>query len=122
MRVRAAGLIVALALLAACGGSSGGGGSQPAGSTKVTMTDFKFDPSTISVPHGSVTFYLVNAGGQSHDMSIRDSSGKTVGTSELVSAGDSSVFTVTLDAGSYTFICTQPGHADAGMKGTLTAT
>ena len=114
--------IAVMVLLAACGGSSGGGGGQPAGSTKVTMTDFKFDPAAITVTHGSVTFWLVNAGSQSHDMSIRDSSGKTIGTSDLVSAGDSAAFTVKLDAGSYDFICTQPGHADAGMKGTLTAT
>jgi len=43
-----------VALLAACGGSSP---SQPAGSTKVTMTEYKFDPSTISVPHGTVVFF-----------------------------------------------------------------
>ena len=121
MRTLAAGL-AAVALLVACGGSSGGGGGQPAGSTKVTMTDFKFDPATITVTHGSVTFWLVNAGSQSHDMSIRDSSGKTIGTSDLVSSGDSTAFTIKLDAGSYNFICTQPGHADLGMKGMLTAT
>lgn len=115
----AAGL-VAVALLAACGGASS---SQPAGSTAVTMTEFKFDPSTITVAHGSVTFWLVNSGTTAHDMSIRDSSGKTLATSELVSAGDSKAFTVSnLAAGSYTFVCTQPGHEASGMKGTLTAT
>lgn len=112
--------LFAAALLAACGG--GGGSGQPAGSTAVTMTEFKFDPSTITVAHGDVTFWLVNSGSQSHDMAIVDSSGKTVSTSELISAGDSRAFAVTLAAGSYTFYCTQPGHKDAGMKGTLTVT
>ncbi|HET7421207.1 MAG TPA: cupredoxin domain-containing protein [Candidatus Dormibacteraeota bacterium] len=122
MRTTLAAGLAAIAILAACGGSGGGGG-QPAGSTKVTMTDFQFDPSTISVAHGNVTFWLVNSGSQSHDMSIRDGSGNTVSTSELISAGDSTAFTVNnLAAGSYTFICTQPGHADLGMKGTLTVT
>ena len=113
--------LAAVALLVACGGSGGGG--QPAGSTQVTMTEFKFDPSTISVAHGSATFWLVNSGTTAHDMSIRDSSGTTVATSELLSAGDSKAFTVSnLAAGSYTFVCTQPGHEQSGMKGTLTVT
>ncbi len=113
--------LVAVALLAACGG--GGGSAQPSGSIKVTMTEYKFDPSTISVPSGKVVFYLVNAGSASHDMVISDSSGSTVGRSDLISAGDSFVFTLSnLAAGTYSFLCDQPGHAASGMKGTLRAT
>ncbi len=117
--------LVAVALLAACGGGgAGGGGGQPAGSTKVTMTDFHFDPSNISVPHGKVVFFLVNASGSlQHDMAIRDSSNNRVAISELVSAGDSTTFTVdNLAAGSYTIVCTQPGHEASGMSGKLTVT
>jgi uncharacterized cupredoxin-like copper-binding protein len=70
-----------------------------------------------------VVFFLVNAGSLQHDMIISDSSGTKVAGSDLVSAGDSFVFTVSsISAGSYTFICSQPGHADAGMKGKLTVT
>jgi plastocyanin len=113
-------VVASVALLAACGGS---GASQPAGSTKVTMTEFKFDPSDLSVAHGKVVFWLVNAGSVAHDLSIRDASGNPVVTSELVSAGDSKEFDVdNLPAGSYKIICTQQGHEASGMKGTLTAT
>jgi plastocyanin len=120
MRRLAVGLVV-IALLAACGG--GGGNAQPAGSVKVTMTEFTFSPSTLSVPSGKVVFYLVNSGTGAHDMVIKDSSGTIAGRSELVSAGDSFVFTVSsLPAGKYTFICDQPGHEANGMKGDLTAT
>jgi plastocyanin len=108
---------VALLSVAACGG----GPSQPAGSTKVTMTEFKFDPGALTVTHGKVVFWLVNAGSVSHDMAIKDSSGNSIATSELVSAGDSKEFDVDLAAGSYTIVCTQPGHEASGMKGTLTA-
>jgi plastocyanin len=122
MKTLTAAALVAVALLAACGGGSSGSG-QPAGSHAVTMTEFKFDPSTMSVPAGNVTFWLVNSGTTAHDMSIKDSSGKTIATSELVSSGDSMAFTVSnLAAGNYTFICTQPGHEASGMKGTLTVT
>jgi plastocyanin len=105
-------------LLGACGGSSA---TQPAGSTKVTMTEYHFEPSTIGVSSGKAVFFLVNAGTTSHDMSIRDSTGATIAHSDLVSAGDSFVFTVdSIAAGTYTFFCSQSGHEAAGMKGTLT--
>lgn len=115
--------LVAVAFVAACGGGGGGGNSQPAGSIKVTLTEFKFDPSTISVPHGKVVFFLVNGGSVAHDMIIRDGSGNRVAGSELVSAGDSFVFTIdNIAAGTYTIFCDQPGHEASGMKGTLTVT
>lgn len=122
MRNLAVGLL-AVALLAGCGGGGGSGNSQPAGSIQVTMTEFKFDPSTIQHSSGNMVFWLVNSGSTQHDMAIRDSSGKTIATSELVSAGDTKEFDVSnIAAGAYTFYCTQPGHEASGMKGTLTVT
>lgn len=119
MRAAVAALAM-LVLLAGCGGGSSG---QPSGSFKVSMTEFKFDPATMTVPSGKVVFYLVNGGTVSHDFVIRDSAGNNLQASELVSAGDSFVFTVSnLPAGTYTYFCNQTGHEAAGMKGTLTAT
>jgi plastocyanin len=112
-------LLASVALFAAACGSSP---SQPAGSTKVVMTEFKFDPSALTVPHGKVVFWLVNSGSTQHDMAIRKS-GSNIATSELVSAGDTLEFDVdNLDAGTYEIYCTQPGHESSGMKGTLTVT
>ena len=123
MRSVAVGL-VAVALLAACGGGGGGATGQPAGSTKVTMTDFHFDPTEITVAHGKVAFFLVNASATlQHDMAIRDSSNNRIAISDLVSAGDTTVFTVDkIAAGSYTIFCSQPGHEASGMSGKLTVT
>ena len=113
--------VAAVALLAGCGG--GGGSAQPAGSIKVTLTEFKFDPATISTSSGKVVFYLVNAGTTSHDLIIRDSSNNRIEGSELISAGDTFVFTVnSIPAGTYTYFCDQSGHEASGMKGTLTIT
>ena len=120
--------VVSVALLAGCGGGGGGGGAaQPAGSIKVSMTEYHFDPGSISASHGKVVFFLVNSGTISHDMIITtgsgSASGSVVGRSELVSAGDTFVFTVdNLAAGSYTYYCDQPGHEQSGMHGTLTVT
>jgi len=114
--------LVTLALLSGCGG--GNSTVQPAGSTKVSMTEFKFTPGDIQVNAGKVVFFLVNDGnGTSHDLVIRDSTGKTIAKSELVSAGDSTVLTVdNIAAGTYTIVCDQAGHEASGMKGTLTVT
>jgi plastocyanin len=118
--------VAAVALLAGCGGG-GGGSAQPAGSTMVSMTEFHFDPAAISVSHGKVVFFLVNSGTVAHDMIISTGAGSSSGSiaarSDLVSAGDTFVFTVdNLPAGSYTFYCDQPGHEGSGMHGTLTVT
>ncbi len=80
----------------------------------VTATEFHFKLSKTSVPHGSVTFTLVNKGKLAHDFKIAGK--KTV----LVKPGKSAKLTVTLKAGKAAYLCTVAGHAAAGMKGTLT--
>ena len=121
MKAAAVGLAM-VALLSACGGGSSGS-NQPAGSTQVTLSEYKFAPSSVTVAHGKVVFWLVNSGNIAHDMAIRDSSNKTIATSDVISAGDSKEFDVTdIAAGSYGIYCSQPGHETAGMKGTLTVT
>jgi uncharacterized cupredoxin-like copper-binding protein len=117
-----AALLLVAGLAAACGGGGGGGGqSQPAGSIKVSLSDFKFTPSTVSAKAGKVTFFLVNNGQTAHDMTILKPDGSQLQRSELVQPGDSSVFTLNdVSAGSYRFICSQPGHEQQGMTGTLT--
>jgi plastocyanin len=118
MRSVALGLVAA-ALLAGCGGSA----SQPAGSIAVTMTEYKFAPSSITAAHGKVVFWLVYSGTTQHDLAIRDSSNNRIATSELISAGDSKEFDVNnIAAGTYTIFCSQPGHESLGMLGTLTVT
>ena len=80
----------------------------------VTATEFHFKLSKTSVPHGSVTFTLVNKGKLGHDFKIGGK--KTV----IVKPGKTAKLTVTLKAGKAAYLCTVPGHAAAGMKGTLT--
>ena len=53
MRIAALALAAGLLLgVAACGGG-GNGNAQPAGSIKVTMTEFKFDPNSITHASGN---------------------------------------------------------------------
>lgn len=123
MRFRLLLVCVCLAAIVACGGGStggGGGASQPAGSNKLVLMDFKFQPKAVSVSAGKVTFFLVNDGPSAHDMVIADTSGMSVARSTLVQPNNTETFEVTLTAGSYVFYCDLPGHRAAGMEGTLT--
>ena len=83
-------------------------------SVSVTSTEFKFKLSKTSVPAGSVTFTLTNHGKIPHDFKI---GGKKT---PLVKPGKSAKITVTLKKGKAAYLCTVPGHAALGMKGTLT--
>jgi plastocyanin/mono/diheme cytochrome c family protein len=66
-------------------------------------------------PPGPLEIVMLNPSPLKHDIAIQgDGKGPVVGT------GGKSSFKVTLQPGKYTFLCTVPGHADGGMKGTLT--
>jgi uncharacterized cupredoxin-like copper-binding protein len=87
-----------------------------AASVSVTATEFHFKLSKSSAAAGKVTFKVANKGHLSHDFKIAGH--KTA----LIAAGKSATFTVTLKKGSYPYMCTVPGHAAAGMKGTFKVT
>ena len=88
--------------------------SRSAAKVTVTATDFKFKFSTRNIAAGKHTFTLVNRGQATHDFKI---AGKKT---RLLSPGQRAAITVTLRKGKrYPYLCTVPGHAQLGMKGTL---
>jgi uncharacterized cupredoxin-like copper-binding protein len=110
--------VASVALAAPLTASAVGAGASGA-SVKVTAgkpTEFHFTLSKSSVAKGSVTFTITNSGKLEHDFKI---GGKT---SAKVKPGKSTKLTVSLKAGKMQYLCTVPGHAAAGMKGTLTVT
>jgi len=82
----------------------------------VTASEFKFKLSKSVVPHGKVTFRVVNHGKLQHDFWI---AGKKT---PLINPGKSATLTVTLTKGQHAYKCSVPGHAAAGMKGKLQVT
>jgi plastocyanin len=73
-----------------------------------------FTASKASAPAGKITINFANTSGVPHNIAI-DGKGKT----PITPKGKGS-FTATYAPGTYTFLCEVPGHAQAGMKGTLT--
>jgi uncharacterized cupredoxin-like copper-binding protein len=106
------------AVLVPGAGSALAAKSQPA-AKKATITvkavEFKFTLSKTSAPKGSVTFKVTNAGKVVHDFKIN---GKKT---PLIKPGKSATLTVSFaKAGKFPYLCTVPGHAAAGMKGSFT--
>jgi uncharacterized cupredoxin-like copper-binding protein len=113
-------LVAALAVAATVFGVVAYAGPTRTNATtvKVTAKDtFRFVLSRKSAPHGKVTFKVTNKGRLKHDFKIAGKKTKLLGHNKTAT------LTVTLKKGKkYTYLCTVPGHAAAGMKGTFKAT
>jgi mono/diheme cytochrome c family protein len=68
---------------------------------------------------GPLRILSVNPSATPHNIAIKEAGGKLV-EGKVVSNGGTSELSANLKAGEYEFLCTVPGHADSGMKGTLT--
>jgi nitrite reductase (NO-forming) len=80
----------------------------------VSATEFHFALSAQTVHTGTVTFKVTNNGGIPHNLRIDNQQTPNIDPGS----------TVTLKVkftkpGSYPYLCTIPGHAEAGMKGVL---
>lgn len=89
-----------------------------AGATVVVIqgTTPQFSPNAFTVNAGQPFTIELTAVDAEHDLSVRGVDGHVhVLAGQTVSGG----FQID-QPGTYEFVCDQPGHADAGMKGTIT--
>jgi plastocyanin len=99
------------------GSEAGGGGSvveleaDPSGQLAYTTEE-------ATAKAGKVSIDFKNPQPLGHDVAIEDSSGKTVGKTEVIE-NSATTTTVNLKPGTYHYYCTIPGHREAGMEGTL---
>jgi uncharacterized cupredoxin-like copper-binding protein len=91
--------------------------THAASATTITVkaSEFKFVLSKKSAHHGTVVFKVTNKGHIQHNFKI---GGKKT---SMLKPGKSATLKVTLKKGSFKYLCTVPGHAAAGMKGTFKA-
>ena len=90
--------------------------AHAAATTQVKGREFRFTLSSKSVAKpGTVTFNFTNTGTVAHDFKI---DGKTT---PLVQPGHTAKLVVRFrKAGKFSYLCTVPGHAAAGMRGVFT--
>lgn len=106
-------------------GSGTPGATTPSATASVTvqMDDLKFDPADITVKVGT-TVAFVNSDNVPHDVvnaSLSNPGGAPAFASPLIPPGGSWTYTFT-QAGTFPILCAVPGHAQAGMVGTVTVT
>jgi iron uptake system component EfeO len=84
----------------------------------VVAQDFEFLLDNSRATAGTVTFVVTNEGSMPHDFAITVN-GERHKTS-MIQPGGSQSLSVELQAGSYEYICTVPGHDILGMRGMFT--
>jgi uncharacterized cupredoxin-like copper-binding protein len=84
----------------------------PIGTIEIRAFDLRFEPAMVHVAApGRYTVHFVNDGGTLHDVTFAD------GTRLEARAHSTATEQVEIPAGGLSFICSVPGHADAGMRG-----
>lgn len=95
-----------------------GAGTSSGGATDVqaTLKEWAITLSQSEVPAGKVRFTVTNAGMMPHNLTVTQN-GATVGaTSTFGAAAGPQTLEVDLQPGTYTLICSLPGHAQRGQK------
>ncbi|HYU18328.1 MAG TPA: cupredoxin domain-containing protein [Chloroflexota bacterium] len=99
-------------------------GAQRRNELKLVATEFKFTPNTLSAGVGQpLKVVLENKGAIEHDLAFTGLTAPTGAEHEahpLAKPGQTVSLELTPDAkGRYEFVCTIPGHKEAGMRGVL---
>jgi FtsP/CotA-like multicopper oxidase with cupredoxin domain len=89
--------------------------STAAAPVAVSMSEFAFTPSTLTVAVGG-SLAVTNDGTMAHNLAVEGGPN----TRDIAPGASQTLDLSSLPAGSYAFSCTIPGHADSGMTGTLT--
>jgi plastocyanin len=103
-------------------GEVGSGEEEPVGATTTLQlaadpTALAFDKTELTAKPGEVTIDFENPSAIPHNVVIEED-GKELAGFEPIAEGSESV-SADLHPGTYTFLCTVPGHAQAGMEGSL---
>ena len=89
-------------------------GGEILGTIDLDAVDIAFEPAQVEVDQpGRYTVNLHNTGAIAHDITFPD------GTQAIAAAGETGSLEVNVPAAGLRFICSVPGHADAGMEGTI---
>ena len=87
-----------------------------AGPLEVSLTEFGIEPNELATPTGDVVIEVTNDGAAPHTLAL---DGTDDVTPVLESGEQGTLELGDLQPGSYTLVCTIPGHAGAGMTATL---
>lgn len=95
------------------------GEDAAASQARFVAVDIAFEAAPDSLAAGTQTFELVNNGDVPHNVTIEELDDGPVVEAD---PGATATGEVELEAGSYTYYCSVPGHREAGMEGSLDVT
>jgi plastocyanin len=122
------GLVVMAIVLTACSASrsardnSYNNAKANEDNTKVNVVakDFSYSLDTKQAKAGEITFIVQNDDSMHHDFAIQGNGVER--KTPMIALVENASFTVDLKPGTYTYVCTVPGHEQLGMRGAFTLT
>ena len=100
--------------------SSSGASTGSEATLQATLKEWAIDLSQSEVPAGKVKITVTNAGQMRHNLTVTDASGSLAQTPTFSSSEGAQTLEVDLKPGTYTLLCSLPGHAQRGQQTTLT--
>ena len=101
------------------GAASSAGGAEVTTEVQATLKEWSLTLSQSEVPAGKVQFTITNEGMMPHNFTVTDSSGEIAATPNFPSSAGPQTLMVELKPGTYTLICSLPGHAARGQMAEL---
>jgi plastocyanin len=116
--VRTTAALLAAVVLAGCGGS------EPTVQVSdqraaIVLDDFLIEPQNLRADAGRLTFAVTNGGRLGHNLRLRGGPGGEHVVTTTLLPGKAATEPVTLQAGTYTMLCTVANHEQLGMTGRL---
>lgn len=113
-------LLTLALLLAAVAPSPAPTAAAAPAAVEVTAGELFFEPKALTAPAGEVVFRVRNQGAIEHNFVVEDAQRRVLAQIPVIAPGATEEVRATLQPGEYRIVCSYPGHAEAGMTGTLT--
>ena len=96
------------------------GTSDEVQEVKLNIKEWKIEPASVELKPGKVRITVTNTGTLSHNVTIL-LDGDVMGATPTFAPGESPmVIELDMAAGAYDMLCSLPGHASQGQRGTIT--
>jgi uncharacterized cupredoxin-like copper-binding protein len=104
--------------------NTGAAAANPGGAAtaviNVTLLEWSISLNQATVPAGAVHFTVTNGGRMEHNLTVEGASGVLGKTATFSPSAGPQTLDLTLAPGTYTLMCSLPGHAQRGQQTTLT--
>ncbi len=94
-------------------------GRAATASVQLKAKEFLYEPKELTAQPGEVVFVIKNEGAIEHNFVLQDAAQKKVAEVAVIEPDTIAHVKAVLAPGTYSIVCTLPGHRQAGMVATL---